>query len=660
MKRSLNNYLKLTVVALALSLIIATLLNGTGRKTEAAGTQGQVAAVAADPTVNDLTLNPPRVESMTTTPLADRSVIGNAVLMVRFAPDGRLGKQIKTIIDDREVVLTDDGTGGDATAGDGTYSAIIMLDFADLANNQDRVQSVNAQPDPAAMPFEFAPSDTARAATQAPDEAAAGNAANDDTARVVTVDSFDGRSQSGARQAPLVDFRNVRPGQIVPLNPIGTWRAVDPERSLMIRDVRVVEDPARTFNPCTRTGTPMGRWTFGYLMTQMANTPRTGIPASTFVRKWLDHWMSNQTINGFTAKQRQQIKQLVIDPWEQASGGPGAPLDLSIAPFKLLAIVNRVDLRTNTVYGGGSAGEGRFVFGVMDMRPCNGCPIDPYTGRPRSTCSPTQFTVILEYGIERTGCAVRDWGRQWYNLQNYLLGTPAYNAALQAITDQFTRANAAPHKPNGSAINQVRTNEVALVTVCPDCDWQMREFRIAPNSTNNGPLNETVVVRTPDNSRNFTDVPLSHFVNANLLGIFSDTYTVPLTWLGTNFQGNASDVPFGIYWDGPDAGGSIPNRQARHLFSLNTCNSCHQRETDTIFTHVKPAAFGTRADLSAFLTGCVPGSSPCTPAPAVVDPADGAPSRKFNDLKRRAIDLDTLVNSPCFFDIRFVPMLMTH
>jgi hypothetical protein len=395
-------------------------------------------------------------------------------------------------------------------------------------------------------------------------------------------------------------------------------------------------------------------------MTQMANTPRTGIPASTFVRKWLDHWMNNQTVNGFTAKQRQMIKQLVIDPWEQASGGPGAPLDLSIAPFKLLAIVNRVDLRANSVYGGGSAGEGRFVFGVMDMRQCNGCPVDPYTGRPRTNCSPTQFTVILEYGIDRTGCAVRDWGRQWYNLQNFVLGSPAYNAALQAITDQFTRANAAPRKPNGSAINQVRSNEIAIANLCPDCDWQMREFRIAPNAANNGPLNETVVVRTPDNSRNFTQIPLSHFVNANTPAILNDTYSVPLTWLGINFQGNASDVPFGIFWDGPNGPGSIPNRQARHLFSLNTCNSCHQRETDTIFTHVKPAAFGARADLSAFLTGCVPGSSPCVPAPAVVDPADGAPSRKFNDLKRRAIDLDKLVHSPCFFDIRFVPLLMTH
>jgi hypothetical protein len=36
----------------------------------------------------------------------------------------------------------------------------------------------------------------------------------------------------------------------------------------------------------------------------------------------------------------------------------------------------------------------------------------------------------------------------------------------------------------------------------------------------------------------------------------------------------------------------------------------------------------------------------------VPDPADGAPKRNFNEFKRRALDLDKLVNSPCFFDIR--------
>ena len=35
----------------------------------------------------------------------------------------------------------------------------------------------------------------------------------------------------------------------------------------------------------------------------------------------------------------------------------------------------------------------------------------------------------------------------------------------------------------------------------------------------------------------------------------------------------------------------------------------------------------------------------------VVAPADGTPAGKFNEFRRRALDLDKLVHSPCFFGI---------
>ncbi|HEX8852684.1 MAG TPA: hypothetical protein VF754_04315, partial [Pyrinomonadaceae bacterium] len=402
--------------------------------------------------------------------------------------------------------------------------------------------------------------------------------------------------------------------------------------------IKVVEDPTRTFNPCTNTGTPMGAWTFGHLMREMANQPRTFISPSAFVRQWLNKWMADQTTaNGWTAAKRQRIKQLIIDPWEAASGGPGMPLNLAKSPFRLLAIVNRVDLRGNSVYGGGSAGEGRFVFGVMDMRPSG--QIDPYTGQRTTNCSPTQFTVILEYGIDRHGCDIREWGRQWYKLRNYVLGSPAYNAALQAITDQFTKANAAPSKPNGSALNQLRTNEIAIANLPPDEHWQLREFRLPRGD---GHLFEANAKQTPHETLRNTDLT-ADYVNADAAAILAGTYTVPDFWLSQKFLTNASDVPFppGVFWnDGPTV--PIINRQVRHLFSLGTCSACHNvPETGTLFTHIKPAPFGTPAGLSGFMTGI-----------NVTDPADGAPTRNFNEFKRRALDLDMLVHSPCFFDIR--------
>lgn len=633
--------IKLCTVAVAAIVLATTLLIGsTPLKTDVA-----VTAYAQEGSSTT-----PKVETMEATPLDRETPEGNALLRVRFTKDSNVGLEVKTVIDDRDVLLRDTGEGGDAVAKDGIHSAIISLDFNALAENQDRIDKLNADTQP--TPVEPVPgtdpsSDATRSASASDSTSDKAAAADDESLasrEAILLPAFnDSRDRQGTRSITKVDFRAVRPGQFVPLTPVGTYRGVDPARSLVITSVRVVEDPTRTFNPCNNTGTPLGPWTFGYLMTQMANQPRTGIAPATFVRQWLNKWMADQTTaNGWTAAKRQQIKALVIDPWEAASGGPGRPLDLRKAPFRLLAIVNRVDLRSNAAYGGGSAGEGRFVFGVLDMRQTGGR--DPYTGQPQAACAPTQFTVIFEYGIDRTGCAIRDWGRQWYNLRNFVLGSSAYNAALQAITDQFTRANAAPRKPNGSALNQLRTNEIAIANPAPDNTWQLREFRLPPPA--DGHLQEMNVKLTPDTTLVNTDLTAS-YINANTPSILLEQHNVPEFWLGQKFLGNHSNAPFGLFWsDGPTI--HITNRQARHLFSNNTCSGCHTGETNTVFTHIKPTPFGTPAGLSGFMTGI-----------SVVDPADGTPTRTFNEFQRRALDLDTLVNSPCFFDIRrnFVPLV---
>jgi hypothetical protein len=616
MKYSRIRLLKLFAVAVALGLAACTLMLGPS----SGGAEAAATALAQD--VTESGAANPQVESVEAAPLEKATAEGDALLFVRFAAASKVGPTVPTVIDDRDVLLHDDGQGGDEVAGDGTHSAVIFLDFNQLADNQERVSQLNNAP----------PTDA--------DPAGGGESlASPDS---VLMPNFDfSRDRRGTASLPKVDFRNVRPGQRVPIFRLGTYRGVDPRKSLVITDIKVVEDPTRTFNPCTKAGTPMGPWTFGHLMREMANQPRTGITPSAFVRKWLDKWMNDQTTaNGWTAAKRQRIKQLIIDPWEAASGGPGMPLDLSKAPFRLLAIVNRVDLRGNSVYGGGSAGEGRFVFGVIDMTGRGG----PYNGQQSAPCGATPFTVIVEYGIDRTGCAIRDWGKQWYNLRNFVLGSPAYNAALQAITDQFTRANAAPRKPNGSALNQLRTNEIAIANLPPDADWQMREFRLP---LGDGHLFEANAKQTPHESLRNTDLT-AQYVNADTPAILAGVNVVPDFWLGQPFLTNASDVPPGVFWkDGPNV--FIGNRQARHLFSLNTCSACHAGETGTGFTHITPTPFGAPAGLSGFMTGI-----------NVADPADGAPTRTFNEFQRRALDLDALVNTPCFFDIRHTFVQAVH
>ena len=129
---------------------------------------------------------------------------------------------------------------------------------------------------------------------------------------------------------------------------------VNPAAQLMITDLRVIEDRIRT-NP--REGS-RAVWSFRYLIEQMAGDR----DPATFALRWLEKWEADQTINGTTSVARPAIRDLVIDPWLAASGGER--LDLNKAPFKLLAIVNRMDLRAHDGDDVLTAGEGRFVFGV--------------------------------------------------------------------------------------------------------------------------------------------------------------------------------------------------------------------------------------------------------------------------------------------------------
>ena len=537
----------------------------------------------------DLREDPPAVESVTARPLPNPSAEGNALVLVRFAREERLPTQLTLDLEERQLTLRDDGQGGDERAGDGTFSAVMSLDLAALQkSNGERVS---------------------RAA-----DAAVPVFVNRSLVREDRASSF---------------FERFKRTDSVDLAPVGLPSAVDVGRSLMITDPKVVQDPTRTRTACTGDGSEsMGKWSFGYLMEQMANEAATSITPSEFTLKWLDQWLSAQTINGWSVAARAQMKNKVIDPWVAASGGPGKALDLKKAPFRLLAIVNRVDLRQNLAYGAGNAGEARFVFGVMEG----------------PECSQMRFTVIFEYGINKPGCkALRAWAKQWKDLDAHPIGSPEYNDALEKITEQFVKAGSAPSKPNGSALNQLRTNELAL-DVSP---WELREFQLPRGG--NGHLQEVTVKQTPDLSLNRTPTLVS-YVDANAADIIAQKHRVPENFGGAHFLGGSALTPGGMFWDDPASPPPITDRQARHMFSLQTCNGCHARETNTNFTHVAPASFGTgAAGLSGVLTGI-----------NVPDPSDSIPTRNFSDLKRRAADLDALVSTPCIALIKDARLRMVH
>lgn len=521
----------------------------------------------------------------------------NSFLFVKFQPNRRLGTRVTLQLDEQreasQVTLNDEGVKPDREKGDGLFSAELSFDFDAFGKEQIRRQELSRE-------FETTP-------------------------------LFNVRQLVGKRRIKFID-PFIKVGQIIDLSGfLGLAAVVDPTRELVITHTSVVNDPNRTFDVCTPgVGNPNGVWTFGHLMRQMANQPVTGIDPSDFTRRWLQRWQINQNINGFAVPARPNIANVVINSWPLL---PNGKLDLARAPFRLLAIVNRVDLRENVAYGGGSAGEARLVFGVINRNNCGSVP---------------QFTVIFEYGVPKSGCiAVRSWAQQWHDLGSLVLGSPAYNAALAAITTQFTEANANPAKlPNKSALNQLRSNENALNPL-----WELREFMISSAGFDAGQLREVTTKQTPQTVLNNTGV-IRDFINSGLMTVPNQFPAGTPFLSGSSFNpaflaGSPAPGPANFFWNGSAV---INSNELRHKFSLNTCNGCHGGETHTnLFTHIMPRPAGNPAGLSGFMTGI-----------NLNDPISGVP-RSFDELDRRAQDLDNLVNSICLIGGLFhQPLLAVH
>ena len=345
-------------------------------------------------------------------------------------------------------------------------------------------------------------------------------------------------------------------------------------------------------------GTPQtaGVWSFGHLMREMAPTPAAA-PAMTLAL--LQHWLSDQTVNGFTVQARPAMQKQLIDIWPKTSNGE---LDLDQSPLTLQAIVNRIDVRN---LAEGSAGEGRFVYGVnggINFR---------------------NFTVIVEYNlVAHSQADVTGWANSWHALGALPFPSESYNAALESITRRFTDHGASPGSPNGSALVELRTNEIAL-----SFQWELRSFVISPTT---GSFAETTVKETPDLGFNNTST-FASFVNQNAAAIIAevpggDSHTVPLQFGGKSFMGGSVFNSTGG-WNGP----GIKDPEARFHASLNTCNGCHSQETNTKFLMVIPRSPGSEAQLSPFMTGTT-----------AFDPVTGQ-TRPLNDLARRKTDFTGLV-----------------
>ncbi len=569
---------------------------------------------------SDLREIPPVAQRAAVRLLEKETSDGNAIVLVEFARGVPAPAVLTVELERGKATLRDDGNAPDEKAQDGIHSGYVRIDVKQLQAASERLLGAT-KPIPIFVGRQIV-------ATFTPERVEAGKLRDlrdippfPSRANFADVE-LRSREMPNLRFPVLVDFK---PGILIPLWPTIEPAEVDAQASLVINHPGVVDDPSRTFNPCTNVGTPMGTWTFGHVMEQMANTPLTGITPEAFTRRWLKRWEVSPLINDISVPARPNVVPLIVDPWPK---NPDGTLDLSKAPFRLVAVVYRGDLAQNLIYGGGGAGEARLVFALTDP----------------NTCAPRRFLVIFEYGIQQPSCLARKaWGQAWFDLKNNPVGSPAYNAALEALTLQFTEAGTNPSQfPNQSSLNQLRTNEIVISPA-----WELREFHLAGGDADVGHLRETTIVRTPDFPLNNQFVT-ADFINQNAPAILNDTYDVDAEFpIGTPFLGAVAPIPFppsGVFWDGPGAHPSaiIITPNTRHKFSLNTCNGCHGGETATTFTHISE-----NGALSGFLTGIT-----------IPDAAGEPVTRTFNDLQNRKQKLAQLLSQPCLLQLFFEPLRM--
>jgi hypothetical protein len=384
-------------------------------------------------------------------------------------------------------------------------------------------------------------------------------------------------------------------------------------RQILITDPSVVDDPVRTAWSGAGGDEDDGAWHAGRLLADMVGD--SGIAPEVFVREFLAKWEVDEEVNGFTVPNRfDGVHAHIIDPWPKR---PDGQLDLSRAPFRLLAIAPRFDLReldppapsgetADPADDPPGAGELRFVFGL----------VDPASGEP------LPFTMILEYNMPAQGAAaVRDWADRLGALGRHRLDSEEYRIALRRITRSVTTRGAAPGRTNQSNLVHLRTNDDLLG------GHQMREFRIGPLARR---LDHFYLEKTPQLIVDGQD-RLADYINRHAAEILEGRYKIPQEFPArrdppASFRGSWIRIPGErAYWNAP----GIESDRVRHQFSLHTCNGCHGRETGTTgLFHVANRRPGQAASLSPFLTG----------SGQVADPVTGSP-RTFNDTIRRRDDL---------------------
>lgn len=228
--------------------------------------------------------------------------------------------------------------------------------------------------------------------------------------------------------------------------------------------------------------------------------------------------------------------------------GRSARAQSAKVPFRLLAIVNRVDLGSDACSESGA--EARLIYVATS----------PETGAPLG------FTTILEYGLHGP---TQEWAARFRALRGA-------NAAQSAELLRELALDLVRQDRGLASLLRVRTNETIFGAFG---QWELREFR--PTSTPEGPrLALAPLAGTPGAALDGTKT-LSGWVEANRASIRRGDNPIP-----PRMQTLAITLAKPTFrWS------STTDRDLATLFSRNTCNGCHGGERpaeDMAFQMVAP------------------------------------------------------------------------
>jgi hypothetical protein len=214
---------------------------------------------------------------------------------------------------------------------------------------------------------------------------------------------------------------------------------IEVEKELLITATEVVDSPQAEYP---------GAWSFGHLLEEAYGEEN----GARVVAEWLHHWsMGQKASRGREAlPERPGLVEHLVRPWQEADGfdpesGERWIPDLSNAPFRLLAIVNRIDLAfpisstrqelnsssfspyasSGSFFADVGGGEARFVFAATDQE---GKALKPGT------------TIIFEYGLDvlKRKQHLLEWAAAWHGLGTYEEFEGFYLHDLEELTRAFT------------------------------------------------------------------------------------------------------------------------------------------------------------------------------------------------------------------------------